>query len=502
MTRPRLLIAILILLAPGGVHAAPDWVAGNGKSARTPVATHLSGFGMAMRSGEKDQAACLQMALDRARGDLAQKITVTIRSELVSSASESNKIYSSYVSNVTHVVSGISLEGIEREQFFDEKAGICYGLVWAERDRLGASYTARATITAKQIAALVNEANRTSNKQAAIDLYARTLPLFRTLEEARVIAAVALGRGKLAADVDRDSLTLDGVKRAIASLLAHPVKDLTDAAWCLAYLLRDRKTVREGVLVAPFTYQDTSMNSPFSRYLKQQLAQKLTDVAGFTIVEPSGTAKPGYALSGTYWEQPDGVRVIATLRAIGSGTAVAAAEIGIPAAVMKSAGLALTPQNYRQAYADMKAFAENEVVGGGLAVELWTSRGSNPIVNEGEKVKLSVRVSQPAYIRILYHLADGHRALLVDNHYVDASKVNKVYELPDEFECAAPFGAETVQVFASTERMPDLRTVNTDGYDLLKEDLSNALTKSRGLKKVTGKALNAEARMTLTTMPR
>ena len=244
------------------------------------------------------------------------------------------------------------------------------------------------------------------------------------------------------------------------------------------------------------------MNSPFSRYLQQQLAQKLTDTADFTIIEPSGTSKPAFALSGTYWEQPDGVRVIATLREVGSGKAVAAAEIVIPAAVMKASGLATTPQNFRRAYADMKAFAENEVVGGGLAVEVFTSRGDNPIVSQGDTLKLSVRVSQPAYIRVLYHLADGNRALLVDNHYVDASKVNKVYELPDEFECAPPFGAETVQVFASTERLPDLRTERTDGYDLLKEDVSSALVKSRGLKKVSGKTMNAEARLTLTTMPR
>ncbi|HEX7597161.1 MAG TPA: hypothetical protein VF518_03040, partial [Polyangia bacterium] len=435
------LLVLLIGLAPTVSLAAPDWVAGNGKSARFPTVTHLSGYGLAMRSGEKDQATCLQMALDRARGDLAQKITFTIRSELVTSATESNKNYSSYVSNVTRVVSGISLEGVEREQFFDEKAGICYGLVWAPRDRLGATYAARANILAKQIVYLVNQARLAADKQTAIDLYARTLPIFRTLEEARVIAAVALGRGSLPGDVDRDNLSLEGVKRAIAAKLEHPVRDLADAAWYLAYLLRDRKAVREGVRLAPFTYQDTPMNSPFSRYLQQQLVQKLTDTAGFTIVEPSGTSKPAFALSGTYWEQPDGVRVIATLREVGSGKAVAASEIVIPAAVMKASGLATTPQNFRRAYADMKAFAENEVVGGGLAVEVFTSRGDNPIVSQGDTVKLSVRVSQPAYIRILYHLADGHRALLVDNHYVDASKVNKVYELPDEFECAAPFGA-------------------------------------------------------------
>lgn len=496
----KIWLALIVMLAPVIAQAAPDWVTGNGKSARFPVVTHLSGFGMAMRGGEKDQAACMQMAFDRARGDLSQKITVSIRSELVSAASESDKTYSSYVSNVTRVVSAINLEGLEREQFFDDKAGICYGLVWAARDRLGATYGGRAEALAKQIAALVDEAKRASGKQSAIDAYARTLPLFRSLEEARVIAAVALGKGGLVAQAGRDSVTLDSVKREIAKLLEHPVRDLGDAAFCLAYLLRDRKTGREGVQVMPFSYQDTPMTSPLSRYLKQQLAQKLTDVAGFTVIEPPGKAT--HVLSGTYWSEADGLRVIATLREIGSGKAVAAAEVMIPHSVVKTAGLDITPQNFRRAYADMKAFAENEIVGGGLAIELWTSRGDTPLLSEGDKVKFSVRVSQPAYVRILYHLADGNRALLIDNHYVDASKVNKVYELPDEFECAAPFGAETIQVFASTERFPDLRTVHSDGYDLLKEDMASALVKSRGLKKVDGKALRAESRMTLTTMPR
>ncbi len=99
----KIWLALIVMLAPSVAQAAPDWVTANGKSARFPTATHLSGFGMAMRTGEKDQATCMQMAFDRARGDLSQRITVSIRSELVSAASESDNTYSSYGSNVTRV---------------------------------------------------------------------------------------------------------------------------------------------------------------------------------------------------------------------------------------------------------------------------------------------------------------------------------------------------------------------------------------------------------------
>jgi len=54
-------------------------------------------------------------------------------------------------------------------------------------------------------------------------------------------------------------------------------------------------------------------------------------------------------------------------------------------------------------------------------------------------------------VRLIYHLASKQRALLVNNYYIDESKVNLVYQIPQEFEIAAPYGVEVIQASVQTE---------------------------------------------------
>ena len=92
------------------------------------------------------------------------------------------------------------------------------------------------------------------------------------------------------------------------------------------------------------------------------------------------------------------------------------------------------------------------------------NKGSqNLLYTEGETMKVFVRVNREAYIRLLYILADGRRTLLHDSYYIDQSKVNRVVEIPDEFECAPPFGAELLVVAARTEKFPLIQTYETTG---------------------------------------
>jgi len=104
---------------------------------------------------------------------------------------------------------------------------------------------------------------------------------------------------------------------------------------------------------------------------------------------------------------------------------------------------------------------------------------------------------------MIYHLADNQSVLLMDNYYVAAHMANKVIELPDEFECAEPFGVETLQVNAQTEPFAALRTRDIDGYQFIDESLSDILIGTRGLKKVSQKPIDkAEKRVIFTTMKR
>jgi hypothetical protein len=285
----------------------------------------------------------------------------------------------------------------------------------------------------------------------------------------------------------------------VDELMHKPVTSLDDAAWVIAYQIH-AQTQKGSMRFMDITYRDTKMSSRFARYFKQILSQKITEKGGITLTRD----RADLIIMSSYWEQtkPAGIKYFALLSETSSGKVVSSAQVSIPSAVIKASGYEITPQNFKEAYADKKVFDKDEVKGGGLSVEAWTDRGDDGIaLARGEIIKLYVRVNQPAYIRFIYHLANGKRALLLDNYYIDTSKVNMVYEVPEEFECVPPFGAETMQICSSTQKFPGLITEQEDGYELIKESLQSAIVKTRGLKKVSSeKIAYDEKRIVITRM--
>ena len=75
-----------------------------------------------------------------------------------------------------------------------------------------------------------------------------------------------------------------------------------------------------------------------------------------------------------------------------------------------------------------------------------------------------------------------------------------MYQLPDEFICAEPFGAELLQVNAQTEKFEPLNTSKKYGYNFITDDLNEIIEKNRGFKKLDSKILRAENRLVITTM--
>ena len=81
---------------------------------------------------------------------------------------------------------------------------------------------------------------------------------------------------------------------------------------------------------------------------------------------------------------------------------------------------------------------------------------------------MTVNFAYVAMDQILNHLADGKRALLLNNHFINQSSANHVVMLPDTFIVTEPFGAEVVQVFASTDPFPQMRVEMWNGFEILK----------------------------------
>jgi hypothetical protein len=258
------------------------------------------------------------------------------------------------------------------------------------------------------------------------------------------------------------------------------------------------------------------MGSPFSRYFRQILENKLVEVAKWNPVQQGGVpeldardlrragaqaAGAQYMLRGTYWEEEHTVRFITTLVRVSDGKTIASAETMARDSVVGGTKLSVKPQNFVAALSDQKQFSADEVVGAGLSLEVWTNKGTEDLIfTKGERMQAFVRVNMPCYIRFVYHLADGRRALLVDSYYLDQSKVNVVYPIPGEFECDEPYGAEFLQAFARTDPFEAVQTEKTGDYDILKDDLKGFLSQQRGMKRLKPGILQAETRVVMTTM--
>lgn len=297
------------------------------------------------------------------------------------------------------------------------------------------------------------------------------------------------------------------------------VKSPEELALILATSLGKSEARRpRAVVVRPFTYRNTHIAGAFSSYFKPLLENRLVEVAHWHVVEtpsnpdPRASGEGGLTasstdglciVSGMYWELKDGVKFVATLRGGTDDQLLGSAEATVGTAVVRQSEFPLKPDNFDQALQDQKMFADGETQTSSLRLEAWTNKGKdNLIFTKGEIMRLYVRVNRPCNLRIIYHLANGKRVLLTgqSDYQIDESSVNKPKMIDRKFECTAPFGVESLQVFARTGKFDPIPTVKVGDYTFLNEDLKDFLVATRGFKSVSDDEQQAEALLTMTTL--
>ncbi len=519
---------IVLMLLPLALFAeVPDWVKNQGKSATYTELRYLTGFGIAKLDKNGNRADATQLASDNARKNLIEKIRVNVSSNVVSKNEETEKKYATYFSTAVQSTASMDLQGLDTQLYVDDDQGMIYALACVSRSSVSDFYGKKVSDLRSQIQEHIANAKKLDDQNQrtkALAEYLACYPLFRQLEEAETIliageTSESHAFGELDATVNKDDVTVSSVRQAVDKLVQRPINTVDDLAWYIIYALNGQSDLQgKSVMVVPFTYQDTKLGSPFSRYFKQALESKAVETVRWQVVQQTTSFQPvsrdvarEYAkasgadvvLSGTVWELPEGVKVQALLRTVSDSRIVGSVEQVVPPAVIQSSNQSLKPQNFKEAFADQKDFRTGEVVGGGLSLETWTNKGmDNLMFTKGEHMTVYVRVNMPCYVRFIYHLASGERTLLMDSYYIDETKVNKVYQIPQDFECDAPFGGEVLQVFARTEEFDPVETVEKDGYKYLKEDLKKFLVATRGFKAVKQATMQAEQRLTITSMER
>lgn len=484
---------------------APEWVKNQGKSSQFPDVFYLTGYGIGTVANGVTKEQAEEKSLENARKNLIEKIRVTIQSVTSSRIEEIGDKYSSLFSSAVQSTSDLEIEGLNTEKYFDD--GIAYAFVYVKRDQLQDEYQQKVKDLNDKISGNVKiaKAYEQENKLTqALEEYVGCYPLLRQLEEAQsILASLKVGSvlTELESEGAQNETAIAEVRESIAKLVRRPLNSVDDVAWYLAYILKEQVDQKQptsfSVSILPLVYEDTRIGSSFSRYFNQVLEQKCSEVAKWDIRQE----RAANVLTGSYWEQNDKTKFIVSVRAISGGAIIGSAEATVDTKVLESTGRSLKPENFSAALADQKVFASDELTGGGLSLEAWTNKeNEGNLFVEKERMKVFVRVNMPCYIRFIYHMADGKRVLLMDEYYIDQSKVNLVYPIPTEFECASPFGSETLQIFARTDHFEHVQTESINGYDYLKEDLQKFVGTTRGMKIAKPKTLQAEKRIQVTTM--
>ncbi|MFZ4622549.1 MAG: DUF4384 domain-containing protein [Bacteroidota bacterium] len=497
---------ILLLICSALSAGTPDWVKNQGKSKAYPDALYLTGYGIAAVVSAGDTEPAKEAAVSNARKNLIEKIRVNIQSTVAAKTEETGEKFSSIFSSATQSTSNLEIQGLETETFFEDD--MMYAFVFVKRENIVSLYSSKVGSLKKEIEAKVRLAKtlEQQNKSTqALNEYLSGYPLCRQLEEAQSVLAfvkISNSLNDLTQSAAANEITIGQIREAVVKLVLRPINTVDDLAWFLVYQLKEQAEKNGSgklqVTVTPLIYQDTKMGSSFSRYFNQVLEQKLPEVAQWDAVQQSAAS---YLLTGSYWEQNNTVKFIVNVRSIKEGRIIASAEATVPSSVPSATEKSLKPENYKSALIDQKIFAAGETVGGGLIVEGWTNKeAQGNLFSDGEKMNVIVRVNMPCYIRLIYHMADGKRVLLYNEYFLDASKVNVAYEIPQEFECSGPFGSEVLQIFARTDKFNSVNVQRVNGYDYLQEDLKSFIVQTRGMKAVKPATMQSETRINITTM--
>lgn len=498
----------------------PAWVGEAGRAASFPEPRWLSAETSEQVNTDRDRAKCLEIVATSAQNELARSVRVRIEavteSKTVEVTGSTGGRFETSFSDQSMSIVGIWLDLRKLETWFDEESGIAHAVCAVERSVLAESLRARAEAALSELAAAADEAqaHETAGRpNEAAPAWSRVLAAARTISDDLILA-----RGLAQAPTDAalgERLAAQHTRAAAAQtrLAGRVIATADDLAFVLASQLARGAGEEKPVTIVPaFTMRDSRLSSQFGRYAGQLLGSQLAKTGGWKVMRASvaGPTRDAATASGAEvvvlgatWDMPDGVRVVLAAHALKDGRMLAAAEATLPKAGVAATGLATAPQNAAAALADQQAFRTDEVIGGGMQLEVWTSKGDDaPVFVKGERVQIFTRADRPCHLRLIYHLADGRRALLLDDLYIDESKVNQVYQLPDEFEVSAPFGAETLQAIAVTAALPKMATRMEDGYPILTNDLVAANAKTRGLKKANAEVRQAEARVVVTTVER
>ena len=418
--------------------------------------------------------------------------------------------------NPALTLEGLSVRNLSVDMARTDKE--TYAFVYINRDELKAIYAKHADRLQEKIQRQLEIARifeQELDVQSAVRTYLRTYPLYESLKEAEIIQIGAEYRPdsrtafrKLANAATRTSDTLWShrqVIRHVEELAEEVIVSFNDVFRVIDSQLSQQVLPLTGsVAVHPLIYEDSEMPSPlavaFTNFFKEKLEWTVIDwMRDFENtqydIDHINRDFPR-RLSPTCWKNGDELTIRAVLRNVHTGEFLASAVVRY-----RNPQEQYKPRGYDQVMVEKETFKPRYYVAepvqsppegatpgaliernvsliGGLEVDVWTGQGHNHVYyTEGDSVKIFASVNQPAYLRMLYTLADQRRTLLIDNFYIGPSEINSAVEI-GTFRCVPPLGTEFLFVAARTEKFPEIQTREENGYHFLVNQDAETATQS------------------------
>ncbi len=509
MKKIKILLSFIILISIKVNSQIPNWANDSIRRVRFDEKIFLTGFASEKNINKEDPAEMLNRLESYAKGQLIEYIQVKVKSEATQEITEVDDNLQKKFKAMYSASSNLKLSGLKVERSYDTKTKMGYAIAYANKTELFNYYKGLIESGLVKVAQKLDEAKGAIAKndiQRSLKACLESSNLLVDVEQSqKVLLAIKAGS---ATEADVQNSRTEVQKSAIEDIVRNAQRNsgntVDDASLFLARGLKLQTGIlSNSVLLSNFTYQDTKMSSELSRRLSQSLASKLVSEGGYRISTDNAHESSNYILTGTFWKDDKEVKLIGTLKD-NFGKIVATSEAFIPLSWFQANSVNYMPENFEEAYTKMRVFGKNEIIKGDLNLEVLTNKGDdNLLYTEGEMLKFYVRVNKECYLRFIYNSADGQKVLLLDNYYIAENMVNKMVELPFEFECSAPFGIETLLASAQSIQFAPLSITHTDGFDFINNNLEEILINTRAFKKKQPKdAQGAEKRLVFTTMKR
>jgi hypothetical protein len=262
------------------------------------------------------------------------------------------------------------------------------------------------------------------------------------------------------------------------------------------------------LFIEEITFDGLGISNDFSKQLTGTLKSSLARMSGNIYTDPTSTS-PGslLKLKGRYYKSGNflkiGVQIFDGLdHATGFALSSEILLANIPNAGIEPAGKLVGDASRVQAI--VAAGKDDEPVASDdeLLLEVSTDKGYGPqSYREGDTMTLKVRANKPCTVRMIYQDASKNIVQLRNKDFTIATDaVGKWIYMPEQFECAAPFGFEMLFAYATEGKFkPIEKTQSQNGFTFILDELKNvvALTTENG-----GKLKIARCTIPITTQPR